>query len=311
MGSSHTTPTNYSLTPTSIVAKAKCVYVTKNEEVETLIKKILVTSLLSASIIGANAGISEASTGKSESQVHVYKQYGQVQIDQDKINSFIQNILNQQNIKIDPAIQEKIQKALDQANGQQSDAEKKAPKQVTPEPKAKQPAPAPKKEQPKAEKPAPAPKKEEATPQPTQTSDQQSNQETSSKAEFQLTADEQQMLNLVNEERQKAGLSPLKADPALTKMARAKSQDMIDNNYFDHNSPTYGSPFEMMDQFGITYKTAGENIAGNGSVQGAHTALMNSQGHRENILGSQYTKIGIGIKDGGPYGKMFSQEFTG
>ncbi len=126
-----------------------------------------------------------------------------------------------------------------------------------------------------------------------------------------LTAAEQQMLNLVNQERAKNGLSPLKADLELTKVARLKSQDMIKNNYFSHQSPTYGSPFDMMKRFGITYNTAGENLAGNGSVSGAHTALMNSSGHRANILSTKYTHIGIGIQSGGNYGMMFTQMFVG
>jgi uncharacterized YkwD family protein len=126
-----------------------------------------------------------------------------------------------------------------------------------------------------------------------------------------LTADEQQMLNLVNEARQNNGLQPLQADAKLTEVARVKAQDMIDNNYFDHHSPTYGSPFDMLNQFGVEYRTAGENLAGNPSVEGAHTSLMNSDGHRANILNSSYGKVGIGIIDGGQYGKMFVQLFTG
>ncbi|WP_416730724.1 CAP domain-containing protein [Fictibacillus sp. JL2B1089] len=126
-----------------------------------------------------------------------------------------------------------------------------------------------------------------------------------------LTAQEQQMLDLVNQEREKQGLPALKADPELTKVARVKAKDMIDNNYFDHNSPTYGSPFDMMKKFGVEYNTAGENLAGNSSVDGAHTSLMNSQGHRENILKSEYTSVGIGVVDGGQYGKMFVQMFKG
>jgi uncharacterized YkwD family protein len=126
-----------------------------------------------------------------------------------------------------------------------------------------------------------------------------------------LTADEQQMLNLVNSERAKAGLSALKADLALTKVARLKSQDMINRNYFSHQSPTYGSPFEMMKTYGISYNTAGENIAGNSSVSAAHTALMNSAGHRANILKSTFTHVGIGIVKGGQYGMMFTQMFVG
>ncbi|WP_246359037.1 peptidoglycan-binding protein [Paenibacillus phytorum] len=126
-----------------------------------------------------------------------------------------------------------------------------------------------------------------------------------------LTVEEQQMLDLVNKERAAVGLSPFAVDPALTKTARLKSQDMVDNNYFSHDSPTYGSPFDMMEKFGITYNAAGENIACNQSVQAAHEALMNSPGHKANILSKDYTHIGIGIVNGGPCGKMFTQQFIG
>lgn len=124
-----------------------------------------------------------------------------------------------------------------------------------------------------------------------------------------LTSQEQEMLRLVNEARSQNGQPPLTADIELTKVARVKSQDMIDNNYFSHNSPTYGSPFDMMKQFGIKYVKAGENIAGNQDVQKAHDALMNSPGHRKNILSPDYTHIGIGIKSGGTYDNMFTQMF--
>ena len=126
-----------------------------------------------------------------------------------------------------------------------------------------------------------------------------------------LTAMEQQMVNLVNQERVKQGLKPLEVDMRLVKAARMKSQDMIDKNYTGHISPTYGSPFDMLKSMGITYKTAGENIAGAGTVDRAHTNLMNSSGHRANILYTQYTKIGIGIIQGGPYGLMITQIFMG
>lgn len=146
---------------------------------------------------------------------------------------------------------------------------------------------------------------------PTQTTTIQSAPAATTAATTGLTASEQQMLNLVNQERSRAGLAPLKADLELTKVARLKSQDMINRNYFDHQSPTYGSPFDMMKRFGISYNTAGENIAGNSSVERAHQALMNSPGHRANILSSKYTHIGIGIKSGGNYGMMFTQMFVG
>jgi uncharacterized YkwD family protein len=124
-----------------------------------------------------------------------------------------------------------------------------------------------------------------------------------------LSSEEQEMLRLVNEARKQNNVAPLAADIPLTKVARVKSQDMIDNNYFSHNSPTYGSPFDMMKDFGINYVKAGENIAGNQNVQKAHESLMNSPGHRKNILSPDYTHIGIGIKQGGQYGIMFTQMF--
>ena len=124
-----------------------------------------------------------------------------------------------------------------------------------------------------------------------------------------LTTQEQQMFNLVNQARAQANVPALKIDMELTKMARIKSQDMIDNNYFSHNSPKYGSPFDMMKSFGINYVSGGENIAGNQTVQAAQDALMNSPGHRKNILSTDYTHIGIGIRSGSQYGLMFTQEF--
>ncbi|QGU96783.1 serine protease [Clostridium bovifaecis] len=124
-----------------------------------------------------------------------------------------------------------------------------------------------------------------------------------------LSTAEQQMIKLVNEARSQNNLPALKVDTSLSSVARTKSQDMIDNNYFSHNSPKYGSPFDMMKSFGIKYIQAGENIAGNQSVANAHNSLMNSPGHRKNILNPEFTHIGIGIRQGGPYGNMFTQMF--
>ena len=130
-------------------------------------------------------------------------------------------------------------------------------------------------------------------------------------SDVQLTADQQHMLNLINQERSKAGVAPLKIDAQLQKMAQVKSDEMVAKSYFSHTSPTYGSPFDMMKTFGISYTSAGENIAGNSSVDGAHEALMNSPGHKENILKSSFNYIGIGITASPTYGKMFAQEFIG
>ncbi|MGE5598631.1 MAG: CAP domain-containing protein [Bacteroidota bacterium] len=126
-----------------------------------------------------------------------------------------------------------------------------------------------------------------------------------------LTADESYILQQVNAERAKVGLAPLKIDYRLVQTARAKSRDMIQNGYFGHQSPTLGSPFDQMRAAGISYRTAGENIAGNRTAAGAMQAWMNSPGHRANILNAAFTHIGIGVVDGGPYGKMLTQQFIG
>lgn len=126
---------------------------------------------------------------------------------------------------------------------------------------------------------------------------------------IQLNADEQAMVNLVNKERVARGLNALQVDKRIVVTAREKAQDMIDHHYFDHKSPNLGMPFDQFKRAGIDYGYAGENLAGAGSVENAHTALMNSKTHRDNILFKQYTHIGIGEIDGGPYGKMFVQHF--
>jgi uncharacterized YkwD family protein/spore coat assembly protein SafA len=121
---------------------------------------------------------------------------------------------------------------------------------------------------------------------------------------------EQEVVKLVNAERAKAGLSALKEDWELSRVAKYKSQDMHDKNYFDHTSPTYGTPFTMMKNFGITYKSAGENIAkGQKSATEVVNAWMNSEGHRANILNKNYTHIGVGfVKDGNYWSQMFIQK---
>lgn len=110
-----------------------------------------------------------------------------------------------------------------------------------------------------------------------------------------------EMLGYINAERAKAGVAPLTLSNALSDGAYLKSKDMAVNGYFDHNSPTYGSPFNMMQSMGITYHAAGENIAKNTSVKGAHDAFMNSPGHKANILNANFGKIGLGFYQSGNY----------
>jgi uncharacterized YkwD family protein len=159
----------------------------------------------------------------------------------------------------------------------------------TPAPTAK-PTPAP------TAKPTPAPT---ATPAPT----------TKPSGSADNLANEKEVVELVNQQRAANGLAPLTLSSELSNVARAKSQDMHDKRYFSHTSPTYGSPFDMMKAFGISYRTAGENIAqGYSTPSAVVNAWMNSPGHRANILNSSYTKIGVGyVKDG----HYWTQHFIG
>ncbi|MCT8977103.1 SafA/ExsA family spore coat assembly protein [Clostridium sp. CX1] len=107
---------------------------------------------------------------------------------------------------------------------------------------------------------------------------------------------ESKVMQLVNAERARAGLQPLKANWELSRVARYKSQDMINKGYFSHTSPTYGSPFKMMESFGIRFSSAGENIAmGQRTPEEVMNSWMNSPGHRANILSPSYSQIGVGV----------------
>ena len=126
-----------------------------------------------------------------------------------------------------------------------------------------------------------------------------------------LTKDEQEVFDLINQQRVNKGLKALKIDKNLQEVARIKAKDMVDNNYFSHNSPIYGTPFEMMKSFKIDYKSAGENIAGNSSNSAAVTAWMNSEGHRKNILTADFNYTGVAVVNGSKYGKIYVQMFIG
>ncbi|MGD6817421.1 CAP domain-containing protein [Metabacillus sp. 84] len=145
--------------------------------------------------------------------------------------------------------------------------------------------------------------------QPNQGQQPDQNQQPGKPEAEDMTSIENQVVQLTNKERQKNGLEPLKADNSLANVAQEKSDDMQENNYFSHTSPTYGSPFDMMKKFGQEYQTAGENIAqGQQSPEEVVNAWMNSQGHRENIMNSEFTNIGIGFNKEGNY---WTQMFTG
>lgn len=126
-----------------------------------------------------------------------------------------------------------------------------------------------------------------------------------------ISTDASAMLNMVNQARTQAGLSQLTIDSSVARLANLKAVDMVNKNYFSHTSPTYGSPFDMMKTYGVSYLYAGENLAMNSNVQSAETALMNSSEHKANILNPNYTNIGIGVAQKGDGSRIYVQMFIG
>ena len=124
-----------------------------------------------------------------------------------------------------------------------------------------------------------------------------------------VRAYEQEVVRLVNAQRAQNGLKPLAEHWELSRVARYKSADMAGKRYFSHESPTYGSPYQMMRSFGISFRSAGENIAyGQRTPAAVVAAWMNSSGNRANILNSSYTHIGVGYHEAGNY---WTQMFIG
>jgi uncharacterized protein YkwD len=120
---------------------------------------------------------------------------------------------------------------------------------------------------------------------------------------------EARMLELVNKERASAGLPPVAPDPEMTEVARKHSADMFARGYFAHQTPEGASPFDRMKRDNVSFRTAGENLALAPTLSVAHTGLMNSPGHRANILQPAFGRLGIGIMDGGRRGLMVTQNF--
>ncbi|WP_342528423.1 CAP domain-containing protein [Chryseomicrobium sp. FSL W7-1435] len=127
-----------------------------------------------------------------------------------------------------------------------------------------------------------------------------------------LTTYEQSLLDKVNEARAEVGVDALLYDPHVAKVAQLKAQDLLTSNYFDHVSPTYGGPSEMLTEFGVEWMASGENIAaGQLTVEEVHEGWMNSPGHYENIVNPMFTHIGFGFTEGGgDYGTYWVQMFT-
>ncbi|MEG9298003.1 CAP domain-containing protein [Mangrovibacillus sp. Mu-81] len=251
-------------------------------------KKKLLSAATALTLLASPLAAGSADAASPE-QVKTQVKTFQLNGNQEDLNKYIQDILSKygadaQNINIQDCL-----------------------KGQTPQPQEapKAEAPAPEQKAPEAEAPAPAqPKAQEQQAQP-QAQEQQQAKPAAETGE--LSQYEQKVVELTNQERAKQGLPALEVDAELSKVAKEKSRDMQANNYFSHDSPTYGSPFDMMKQFGIEYSSAGENIAmGQPTPEEVVQAWMNSEGHRKNIMNSNYTHIGVGYVEDGHY---WTQQF--
>ncbi|MBR5280547.1 MAG: SH3 domain-containing protein [Clostridia bacterium] len=126
-----------------------------------------------------------------------------------------------------------------------------------------------------------------------------------------MSEDAKRLMSLVNDMRTRHDVSAISYSHALSKVAQDKAEDMVANMYFDHQSDLYGTPFEMMRAYGITFTCAAENIAGNQTVDGAFYAWMNSDSHKANIMNGNYSQMGIGVCVSPIYGKIIVQMFAG
>lgn len=235
-------------------------------------KKMLLTVAAAAALFAANPAMDKADASTVQTKVYYYQSGN---ISNEQINSILQKYFKDY-----------------QFSWKQTE---QTP--TTEEEQAKSPAPTNVQEPVKA--PAPAPVQE-----PAKTPAQEPAATPVSSA---VSAYEQKVVELTNQERTKNGLKPLELDTELSKVAREKSRDMQSKGYFSHTSPTYGSPFDMMKKFGISYQSAGENIAmGQPTPEEVVKAWMNSSGHRANILNSSYTHIGVGhVANGNYWTQMF------
>ena len=254
-------------------------------------KKMFFSIAAAATLLMANPVVNKADAAYNNNSVSTYGKvyvYQSSNMNQAELNSIIQKYVNRFNGNWN---QVEFKQPISETPYNSGQTATQKPVQKNVQTQSKQPS------QNKQEAQTPVQKTTQETPAQTTTSNSQ------------LSAFEQQVVDLTNAERAKNGLPALKVDVNLSKVAREKSSDMQRNNYFSHQSPTYGSPFDMMKKFGITYKSAGENIAmGQKTPSEVVQAWMNSEGHRANILNGSYTHIGVGYVANGNY---WTQQFIG
>ncbi|WP_010651469.1 CAP domain-containing protein [Oceanobacillus massiliensis] len=303
-----------------------------------MFKKVGIATALSAALLfgGTFSTNAEASTNQDNQLNSSYKVYYSINgqwgtASGEDVQGILDKVMNRFDINWsefdwNSFKVEKQNNAQQNAKDEDKNKEENKAKEEVKQPQKEKPAEAeqPAKEQPAKEKPAEqekpaaekpaqeAPAKEEQPAQPAAPAKQPAQQEeqpAQNQQQSELSQFEQEVVELTNQERAKQGLAPLEIDTELSKVAREKSNDMATNNYFDHNSPTYGSPFDMMKSFGISYSTAGENIAqGQRTPEEVVNAWMNSEGHRANILNGDYTHIGVGYVE---QGNHWTQQFIG
>ncbi|UOQ49288.1 CAP domain-containing protein [Gracilibacillus caseinilyticus] len=257
-----------------------------------MIKKLSITALLAGAFL-LNTGFSHDTNIEVKNQVQhkVYEMISTGDISKSNIQDFLDKWMENHSIK-NPSKEEESNTT---DNNKQENAENADQATETPESNTNETEQAP----------------EQNTNNSTETNVEENteDQATESNEASDISQFEQEVIDLTNVEREKQGLSPLTLDTELSKVAKAKSQDMASKGYFSHNSPTYGSPFDMMEQFGISYQTAGENIAkGQTTPEEVVKAWMNSEGHRANILNEDFTHIGVGYVEDGNY---WTQQFIG
>lgn len=255
-------------------------------------KKVIYSVAAAAALLVSAPGANQADAASNcptpeQAKKMVVSQSGN--LSQEQINSILQKYLKNYNINWG-----NVQVNKQEAQKPAAPAAQPAKAQET----AKAPAAQPAKAQETAKAPAQQPAQQQAPAEQTKEAAPATSEE---------SAYEKKVLELTNQERAKAGVPALKLDVELSKVAREKSRDMQSKGYFDHNSPTYGSPFDMMKQFGISYTTAGENIAmGQQSPEEVVQAWMNSEGHRKNIMNANFTHLGVGhVADGNYWTQMF------
>lgn len=233
---------------------------------------MIITAIAAAALFASNPAMDKADASTIQSKAYYYQNGN---LSNEQINSILQKYFKnyqfswKQAQPADTKVQEPV----------------KTPEPTKVQEPVKAPAPAP------VQEPAKAPAQEPAA----------------APVSSAVSAYEQKVVELTNQERAKNGLKPLALDTELSKVAREKSRDMQSKGYFSHTSPTYGSPFDMMKKFGISYRSAGENFAmGQRTPEEVVNAWMNSSGHRANILNSSYTHIGVGhVATGNYWTQMF------